>query len=111
MVKTSKLLNGVVATAAIGDAVPFIKTTRSRKSFLANGVTTAGAGSATVLVEASNDGGLSWITVATLTLTTATTLAAGVHAGYATDAAYEMFRLRVTAIAGTNCAVNGWSAN
>ena len=87
------------------------KTTRPRKSFHASGITTGGAGSATVLVEASNDGGLSWIALATLSLTTATTLAAGVHAGYATDSAYEIFRCRISAISGTGCAVDAWCAN
>lgn len=111
MVRTSQLLKSVIATQAIGTAPTILKTTNPRKSFLASGYTSAGAGSATVLVEASNDLGLSWITVATLTLTLATTRAAGVHAGYATDAAYETFRMRVTAIAGTDATIDGWAAN
>jgi len=114
MVKVSQLLKGVTATQLISASLAFMKTTRARKSFIASGITTAGAGSATVLVEATNDISAAdpgWITVATLSLTLATTKAAGTQAGYATDAAYEAFRMRVTAITGTGAAVDGLAAN
>ena len=113
MVRTSHLLNAVIATQAISAAVPVIKTTRSRKSFYLTGTTASGAGSATVLVEACNDAGASggWVTLATLSIILATVPIATTAQGYATDAAYETFRMRVTAISGTGASLDGWAAN
>ena len=107
MVRVSRLISAAIApvTSAI------IKTTNPRKAFHARVITSAGAGSATVLILASNDLGVSWVTLATLSLTAATTYAAGVQAGYNTDAAYETFAMQLTAISGTGAVLDGYASN
>lgn len=68
------------------------------------GTTTAGAGAATVLIEVSSDGTEnSWILLATMTLTLATTKSSE---GFVSDAPWAYMRARVSAISGTGAAVS-----
>ena len=72
----------------------------------AYGTTTAGAGAATVNIEVSNTGTAgTWITIGTLSVTLATTLAAGVPDGMSSIAAWKYCRANCTAISGTNAAI------
>lgn len=63
-----------------------------------------GALTATVLVEVSNDGGSTWITHVTFTMAGTTSAVDGV----ATEAAWQLFRARTTAISGTDARVRVW---
>jgi hypothetical protein len=73
-----------------------------QRTFDANGSTSSGAGSATILIQASNDGS-NFILIATITLTLSTTPAAD---GFASDAPWKYVRARVSAISGTGASVN-----
>ena len=75
-----------------------------KRTFQGTGVTSAGAGSATVIVEVSNDG-TNWITMGTITLAFTTTLGTD---GFTSDAPWRYLRARTTAIAGTDATVNVW---
>lgn len=92
------LLNNVTATGASSSFIPF----GVKRSFQAEGETSAGAGSATIDVEVSNDC-LNWITAGTITLTLSTTTS---DDGFATDAAWKCVRGNVTAISGTDATVS-----
>jgi hypothetical protein len=105
MIKTSWLMQNIIATLAVST---FVGTTRPRKSFHINGKVSASTGAATVTVLGSNDGGVTWVVVTTLSLTLGTTLTT---AGYFTDAAYQYWAFGVTAISGTNATVNGYFGN
>lgn len=72
--------------------------------FIADGTVSAATGSATIVIEGHNGGGV-FVTIDTLSLTlgTAATADAGV-----VNAPYEFVRARVSAISGTNASVNCW---
>lgn len=68
---------------------------------------TAGAGAATVVIEASDeDTPTHWVNLATLNLAAA--FPASDSGGFASDAAWRFVRARLTSIAGVNAAVNVW---
>ena len=67
----------------------------------ASGSTTAGSGSATIVIEVSNDD-TNWITAGTITLTLGTTSTTD---GFTTDAPWKYIRARVTALSGTGASV------
>lgn len=97
------ILENAIATGA-GEA----KAGNSKRSFHAYGKTSAGTGAATILIEVSNIPTLpavdaDWMTLATITLTLGTTQTSD---GFASDAPWRWTRARVTAISGTNAAVN-----
>lgn len=69
--------------------------------YAARGTTSAGAGAATILIQGSLDG-TNWITLATITLTLATTSSAD---GFASTAPWPYIRANVSAISGTGAAV------
>lgn len=71
-------------------------------SYEIEGATTAGAGTATVVIEVTN-GGEAWLTLDTLSLTLSTTPSA---AGGAVVAPWAYIRARVTAITGTGATVS-----
>lgn len=97
LVKT--LLSAVTATGA-GNAVTG---PAGYKTFQARGTTSAGAGDATIVVQGSNDDGVSWDTVGTITLTLATTSSSDSF----TDASrYGSYRGNVTALSGTTATVS-----
>ena len=76
-----------------------------RLTFFATGTTSGGAGTATVLVEASLDN-TTFVLLGTLTLSwTNPTVGAD---GIAIDAPWRYIRMRLTAITGTAASVDGW---
>lgn len=94
-------------TAAIATSTsPSIKPWGAKRTFYANGTTSAGVGAATILIEVSDVDSASngdWITAATITLTLGTTTTSD---GFASDAAWRFVRSRITAISGTDATVN-----
>jgi hypothetical protein len=72
------------------------------KTFQASGTTTAGAGSATILVQGSNDD-TNYDTIGTITLTLATTTGSD---SFKSADRYKYVRGNVTAISGTGAAVS-----
>jgi hypothetical protein len=70
-------------------------------SFQANGLTTADAGAATILIQVSNDG-VNFITLGTITLTLGTSVTSD---GFAVANTWEYFRANLSAISGTDANV------
>ena len=69
------------------------------------GVTSAGAGAATIAIEVSNDG-TNWVVAGTLSLTLATTVTTTTNTdGFNINAGWKHMRANVTAISGTGAAV------
>jgi hypothetical protein len=75
----------------------------SKKVFQAYGTTSAGAGSATIVIQGSIFGD-NFITLGTISLTLGTTLTSD---GFAIDACWPFVRANVSAISGTNATVTG----
>lgn len=96
------LLNQVLVTGSSE-----IKRVRTiQKTFQARGRTTAGAGSATVIIEASDFDSPStgdWVTLATITLTLSTTNSSD---GFTSDAPWKYVRARLSAISGTGAVID-----
>ena len=67
------------------------------------GITSAGVGAATVIVEVTNDTTWPWLTAATITLTLGTT---AVSEGVVIDGSWKYARLRLSAISGTGATVS-----
>lgn len=74
---------------------------RDNATFQANGITTAGTGSATIDIEVSNNES-DWIIMGTITLTLGTTSTSD---GFASSSAWAFVRSNVTAISGTGATV------
>lgn len=77
-----------------------------KRTFQAYGATSAGAGSATIVIEVSNvqaPGVNDWITAGTIVLTLSTTRTSD---GFTSDAPWTWVRARVSAISGTDATVN-----
>jgi hypothetical protein len=102
-IQTAALLSAVTATGA-GSAIANSGTT---KTYQARGTTSAGAGAATIVIQGSNDGGTSWDTIGTITLTLATTSSSD---SFASDDRYALVRGNVTAISGTTATVSAFAA-
>jgi len=94
---TSVLLLEDKAVAGAGNA----RRSPSERSFQATGVTTAGAGSATVKIQVSNDE-TAWLDLGTITLTLSTSAASD---GFSTIAPWAFVRANLTAISGTGASV------
>lgn len=81
------------------------------RTFHAYGTTSAGAGAATIVIEASNKDTpttstrVDWVTLGTITLTLATTQSGD---GFASQARWRHVRGYVTAISGTGATVTTW---
>jgi len=93
-----KLLNAVTVNGA-GQAYQPIG---ARRTFQATGQTSAGAGTADVIVEGSNDG-TNWTEIGTITLVLSSTISNG---GFASEAPWRHVRGRVANLTGTNAAVS-----
>jgi len=93
-----KLLDGVIANGS-GQA---FQPLGAKRTFQATGLTSAGAGTADVDVEGSNDGE-NWTLIATINLVLSTTPANG---GVASDAPWRFVRGTVRNLTGTNAAVS-----
>jgi hypothetical protein len=97
----AKLLDAATATGA-GEA---ISTGPGFHSASAYGTATS-SGSATVNIQGSNSGTEgTWLTIGTLTVTLASTLAAGVPDGMSAIAAWKYYRANCTAISGAGAAL------
>lgn len=96
------LLSGATATGA-GSAINMAAGFHAVSAY---GLTSAGAGAATIAIEVSNTGDAgTWITVATLTLVLATTIATGTPDGASMITGWKHIRANCTAISGTDAAV------
>jgi hypothetical protein len=99
------LLSGATATGA-GTAWHPVDTsaiaTYTQHSFQAIGQTTSSTGSATVLIEVSDDG-VNYITLATITLSLTTSPSSD---GLACANTWEYYRANVSAISGTGASVS-----
>lgn len=100
-VVATKILNAATATGAGSAYSP----RAVDRSFQAIGRTTAGAGACAVKVQGSNDGGTTWIDIATISLTLSTTDATD---GFASNAAWQQIRANVSSISGTGANVDIW---
>lgn len=99
--KVKTLLDAVIINGAGAVQVEFFE----RRTFHAIGHTTAGVGTATVDVQASNDpneDANTWITIGTMALTLGTTK---VTDGFASDAPWRKIRGKVTNLTGTGATV------
>lgn len=95
-------MQSAATTTATGTAVePWV----GLKTFNARGTTSAGAGAATIRIEANNYNSAvatDWVLLCTITLTLSTTSAGD---GCSTDSAWKYVRSRITAISGTDATV------
>lgn len=91
----------LTAAIAIG-AGAFVETRAGAFSVIVSGATTIGAGSATVSVQGSHDG-ITPVLLATVSLELSATAASD---GFGSAVPYRYVRAAVTAISGTNAAVN-----
>lgn len=66
------------------------------------GTTTAGAGAATIAIDATNDTSGSYVTLGTISLVLSTSVSAD---GFTVNAPWKFIRARVTAISGTGASV------
>jgi len=73
------------------------------KTYQAWGATSTGTGSAVVAVQGSNNGGLSWDTIGTITLTLGTTVTSDSFTSYDR---YPQVRGNVTTLTGTGAVVS-----
>ena len=102
-----KLLDAVIATERGSNHPP----RGVKRTFQAEGTTSAGAGAATIIIQASNATApaaatdVDWVTLGTITLTLATTKS---NDGFTTDAAWRWVRARLSAISGTDATVTVW---
>ncbi len=92
----------IITNAIATDTSAVIEPWSGRMTFQAHGQTSAGAGTATILIEASLDN-TNFITLGTLSLTLATTTSSD---GIAIDAPWQFIRARITVITGTDATVN-----
>lgn len=99
-VKTVTLLDAVTSTGASTTNNKILNTNRT---FFAVGTVTAGAGSATILIQASNDNS-NWILLDTISLQIASSASAGIGA-YIDTSAWKYIRANVSAISGTDATV------
>lgn len=96
-----KIVDGATATGAGPVHVPRMKD----KTFQAVSSTTAGAGTAAVRIDVSNDGA-TWIPLGTITLSpTSTTPKTD---GFASNAAWRYVRGEVTVLTGTGATLDLW---
>jgi hypothetical protein len=101
-VASRRLLSAATSTGA-GSSANAVCVDRT---FQAVGVTTAGAGAATIKIQVSNDD-TNWIDLGTITLTLSTTDATD---GFASQAAWQHVRANITAISGTGASVTVYMA-
>jgi hypothetical protein len=94
----------ILSTTTTATGTP-VGSVRPAISFQASGLVTASTGSATVVIEASNEGDApleNWLAVGTITLSLTTSRSSD---GFAATNAFNSYRARVSAISGTNASV------
>jgi hypothetical protein len=94
----------IITNSIATDTSELVEPWSGRMTFQANGTTSAGAGTATVLVEGSLDN-TTFLLLGTLTLAFTTTAGGD---GVAVDAPWSYMRMRITAITGTDATINGY---
>lgn len=94
------LLSNKTATTTITQCPPIAG---GKMTFAANGTTTAGSGSATVIVQGTHNQNNGWVTLGTITLTLGTTVVAD---GFVTDAPWTLVCGYVSAISGIGASVS-----
>lgn len=95
--------SGVLVTGPVSSIAGISGT----KTYQASGRTTAGAGAATILIQGSNNAGVSWDLIGTIGLTLSAS--GGVNDasdGFTSDDRYLLVRANVSAISGTNAQVS-----
>ena len=101
---TMKTLNLLTSVTAIGAGAKVdASSLPAERTFHASGLVSTGTGSATIAVEGSNDNGLSWLNIGTITLALST---APVGDGFATIASWGHVRGNVIALSGTGAVVS-----
>ncbi len=104
---SAQLLKDATATG-YGKAIQIDDVART---YQVMGLTTGGAGAATVVVQVSNKNhpdvatDLDWMTLGTVTLTLSTTQTSD---GFASNASWRYTRCKVTAISGTGATLQAW---
>lgn len=99
-VNSVKILDAVTSTGAGARHHPW----NEKRTFQLTGQVSAGAGSADVDVQGSNDG-INWTTIATISLSLSTVTS---NDGFASDAPWRYVRGNVTTITGTDATVTLW---
>lgn len=89
--------------AALVQPYPAIAPISPNRVFHANGQVTTGTGSATISIEGSCDGGVTFVSLGTITLSLSTTPAGD---GFASTAPWALIRANITALSGTNASIN-----
>lgn len=97
-VTTIPLIKSAAATGA-GDS--FEGTSRP-KTYQASGLVSASTGSAVIAIQGSNNGGASWDTIGTITLSLTTTRTSD---SFTSLDRYKSIRANVTTLSGTNASV------
>lgn len=98
-VGVTPLLKNATATGAGEQKEPW----HTNRTFEAYGTTSAGAGAAEVVIEVRNDENSAWLTMGTISLTLATTVASD---GFTSNRAWRYVRARVSSISGTDATVS-----
>jgi hypothetical protein len=98
-VQVQTILSGAIATGAGSSFTPW----GAKRTFHANGVTSAGAGTAAIDIEVSNDD-TNWVTAGTISLSFNDDPV--VDDGFAMDAPWRFVRANVTSISGTDATVS-----
>lgn len=99
----AKVVQLLTSATTVGDVSEDKYFFGSKKSFQVSGFTSAGAGAATVIVEATNDLNMPYVQIGTIALVLSTTPSAD---GFVSDACWKYFRVRVSAISGTDAEVS-----
>ncbi len=108
-IKAHQFYDGRTSTSTISTITP-IAAWPGIKTFQATGATSAGAGAATIIVYGSNVSSTDvtdWAVLCTITLTLSTTSSGD---ACVTNADYKYNQVRVSAISGTNAAVDVYVA-
>lgn len=92
------LLDAATTTATGDQKEPW----HTNRTFEAYGTTSSGSGAAAILIEVRNSEASSWHTMATISLTLASSVSGD---GFASSAAWRYVRARVSSISGTGASV------
>lgn len=103
MLRATPTANSLLAAATATGAGAGKPSICDYKTYQAWGTTTAGSGAATILIQGSINGGTSWDTIATITLTLTTTASSD---SFTSTDRYTLVRANCTAISGTGASVN-----
>jgi hypothetical protein len=97
--QSRKLLENVQAAGAAAA----VRAPDGNRTYQAWGATTSGSGSATIQIQGTNNGGITWDTIGTITLTLG---ASATSDSFSSLDRFTMLRGNVTALSGTGAAVS-----